>query len=344
MTTTIGKGLMPRKPTMAELARIARVDASTVSRALADSPRVKEKTKQHIRQVAAEIGYEINVSARNLRRQSTETIGIVVPIDPSRGQTISDPFYLEMLGAVSAAAAKRGYDLLLTIPQSDERVAERRLLTSGKVDGLIIIGQAGRKERLNALAQSTDRIVVWGGILEDARYTIVGSDNVEGGRMAGQHLLSLGRRHILFIGDRQLPEVALRYEGFARALKDADVAHDSSLILPLGFGASSTERDVTEMMANGIAFDAVFAASDVLAMAAMNAVKAVGRDVPGEIPVVGYDNVGQSASALPPLTTIDQNIALGGELMVDLLLRKIRGETVRSQLTPTELIVRRSTL
>ena len=103
---------MARKVTMAELARTAKVDVSTVSRALNDSPLVKEKTKAHVREVAARLGYEVNVAARNLRRQSTQTLGIVVPIDPSRGQTISDPFYLEMVCAISNAAAKRDYDLL----------------------------------------------------------------------------------------------------------------------------------------------------------------------------------------------------------------------------------------
>ncbi|MCQ8184623.1 LacI family DNA-binding transcriptional regulator [Parvularcula maris] len=334
---------MSRKPTMAELARIAEVDASTVSRALAGSPRVKEATKEHIRRVAEEIGYEINVSARNLRKRSTETIGIVVPIDPTRGQTISDPFYLEMLGAVSAAAAKRGYDLLLTIPQSDEKVAERRLLTSGKVDGLIIIGQAGRKERLNALAQSTDRIVVWGGILEDARYTIVGSDNIEGGRQAVRHLLSLGRKRVLFIGDRALPEVALRHDGLVRAHEELGVPLDPSLYLPLGFGAPDTAREVRRLIEEGVSFDAVFAASDVLAIAAMSALREAGLSIPGDVAVVGYDNIGASSSALPPLTTVSQHIGTGGELMVELLLRKIRGEEAASRLTPTELIVRQST-
>jgi DNA-binding LacI/PurR family transcriptional regulator len=335
---------MPRKPTMAELARIAEVDVSTVSRALADSPRVKQETKDHIRTIAEDIGYEVNVSARNLRRRSTEIIGIVVPIDPARGQTISDPFYLEMLGAVSAAAAKRGYDLLLTIPQSDEKVAEKRLLSTGKVDGLIIIGQAGRKERLNALARSTDRIVVWGGILEDARYTIVGSDNVEGGRIAARHLLSLGRERLLFIGDRSLPEVALRYEGFLRAHAEKGLVHEEELVLPLGFGAMTTARDLDRLLRSGRHFDGIFAASDVLAMTAMSAVRQAGLDVPGDVAVVGYDNIGQAVSAIPPLTTVNQNIALGGELMVDLLLRKIRGETVQSEMTPTDLIVRKSTL
>ncbi len=336
--------IVPRKVTMAELARAANVDISTVSRALNDSPLVKQRTKDHVRNIAAQMGYEINVAARNLRRQSTQTLGIVVPIDPVRGQTISDPFYLEMVGAISNAAAKRDYDLLLTIPQSDEKVAESRLLRTGKVDGLIIIGQAGRAERLNALANATDQVVVWGGQLEDARYTIVGSDNVDGGRVAARHLLSLGRQRILFIGDTELPEVALRYQGLKEAHETCGLSHDPGLILPLSFGAVNAIRDVANLLREGTKFDAVFAASDVLASAAIHAIKGENLTVPDDVAVVGYDNVGQAAMTAPPLTTVDQNISLGGELLVDLLVRKIRGEKVTSRLTPTELIIRKSTL
>lgn len=335
---------MGRKPTMAELARAADVDASTVSRALADSPRVKQATKDHIREIAEKIGYEVNISASNLRKQATKTIGVVVPIDPTLGQTISDPFYLEMLGAVSAAAADRDYDLLLTVPKSDERVAEKRLLTTGKVDGLIVIGQAGRKGRLNALAQSTDRIVVWGAALEDARYTVVGSDNREGGRLAARHLLTLGRRRLLFIGDPSLPEVGLRYDGFQFALEQEGLEHQSDLLLPLGFGSSTTVRDVTRLVESGTQFDGVVAASDLLAISAMSGIQKAGLRIPEDVAVVGYDNVSQAAHAVPPLSTIDQNISLGGELMVELLLRKIRGEDVNSELTTTNLIVRESSL
>lgn len=335
---------MARKVTMADLARAAKVDVSTVSRALSDSALVKEETKVHVRSVAAELGYEINVAARNLRRQSTQTLGIVVPIDPSRGQTISDPFYLEMVGAISNAAAKRDYDLLLTIPHSDEKVAENRLLRTGKVDGLIIIGQAGRTERLNALASNTDRVVVWGGQLEDARYTIVGSDNVDGGRLAVRHLLGSGRSRILFIGDTDLPEVALRYQGLTDAYSERKLRHDRKLVLPLSFGAVNAIRDVADFIRSGVKFDAVFAASDVLAIAAIHAIKGENLSVPEDVSVIGYDNVGQAASTAPPLTTVDQNIALGGELLVDLLIKKIRGVKVTSRLTPTELIVRKSTI
>lgn len=331
-----------QKITMTELARIAGVDISTVSRALNDSPLVKPKTKELINKIAMETGYAVNASARNLRRQSSEAIGLVIPMKPDSGQTISDPFFLEMVGAVSHSASLRGYDLIVSVPQSEESIAERRLLITGRADGLIVIGQAGREARLNALGPLTKKVVVWGGKVGNTKYTLVGSDNVEGGKTAADHLLALGRRSILFIGDTALLEVGLRYEGVCLAHAGAGMTHDRSLILSEGFGGETTFAAVQALVDGGKVFDAIVAASDVLAMTAILALNSRGIKVPEDVSVVGYDDIGQAALNTPPLTTIRQNISLGGEMMVDLLVRKISGERVRSKHTPTELIIRDS--
>lgn len=333
---------MAKRVTMAELAKAANVDASTVSRALNDSPLVKQATKQHVMNVAADLGYVMHASARSLRRQSSEAIGMVIPMRPESGQTISDPFFLEMVGAVSNAASSHGYDLIVSVPEGEQQIAERRLLQTGRADGLIIIGQAGRTDRLNKLGQLSDRIVVWGGQTPETNYTIVGSDNVRGGELATEHLFSRGRQNIVFIGETNLPEVRLRYEGVKKAYKAAGRVHSDALLLEQNFGGKDTFNAVRELISGGIAFDAIFAASDVLAMTAIHALQAAGKSVPGDVSVVGYDNIGQSSLMTPALTTVDQHIAEGGELMVDLLLKKLAGGEVRSRTTSTELIVRDS--
>ena len=335
---------MTKKITMETLAKLANVDVSTVSRALNDSPLVKAGTKEHILKLAQETGYVVNASARNLRRQSSEAIGIVIPLNPASGQTISDPFFLEMVGAVSHAASQRGYDLIVSIPQHEDSVAEQRLLQTGKADGLIVIGQAGRIDRLNALAEHTNKFVVWGGQVENIQYTLVGSDNLKGGMLGVEHLFSIGRRRILFLGDIQLPEVALRYQGVRQAYENEGLEHDRQLILSAGFAGDTAYDAIREYIVSGDPFDAVFAASDVLAMAAIHALNSRGVKIPDDVSVVGYDNIGSSALCTPSLTTIDQNITLGGEIMVDMLLQKIRGENIPSQLTPTNLIVRNSSV
>lgn len=329
---------------MAELARLAEVDVSTVSRALNDSPLVREKTKAEILKIARETGYAVNASARNLRRQSSEAIAMVIPLRPESGQTLSDPFFLEMVGAVSQAASERGYDLIISVPKEEEEIAEKRLLQTGKADGLIIIGQAGRTGRLKALGPLAQKVVVWGGQDGPSNYTLVGSDNREGGRLAAEHLLSIGRKRILIIGPFGLPEVRLRLEGYEAAHAARGMAIDQSLRLDVEFGGASVFEALLDFIDAGNAFDAIFAASDVLAMTAMMALQARGRSIPEDVAVVGYDNIGQAALSTPPLSTIDQDIAAGGVLLVDLLLRQLAGEDVESQLTPTRLIVRSSSV
>jgi DNA-binding LacI/PurR family transcriptional regulator len=188
----------------------------------------------------------------------------------------------------------------------------------------------------------SNKVVVWGGRVGRVRYTLVGSDNVKGGMLAADHLLSLKRKRILFLGDPSLPEVALRYEGFEAAHREHGLAHNPKLTIPLNFGGETTYRAVLDLIDSKARFDGIVAASDVLAMAAMHALRARGLDIPSDVAVVGYDNIGQAAMTNPPLTTIDQHIKLGGERMVELLLRKIDGKTAASTLLPTTLVVRES--
>ncbi len=333
---------MKKKITMIELARLADVDISTVSRALNNSSLVKEKTKEKILKIAASTGYAINASARNLRRQSSGAIGIVIPLIPDFGQTVSDPFFLEMVGSVSQALSKHDYDLILSVVRDEEQIAERRLLQTGRADGIIVIGQAGHMKRLNRLDAAKEKIIVWGGRIDNQDYPVVGSDNKEGGRLAANHLLELGRKRILFLGDESLPEVGLRYQGFIKAHAEHSIRHDSRLFVRTNFGGEAVRAGIEYILKQGLEFDAVFASSDVLAMLAINALGKFGFAVPNDIAVIGYDNVSLAKMTTPPLTTISQNISQGGEILVELLLQQLSGQPPKSEFTKTELIVRES--
>jgi len=331
---------------MAELARVAGVDVSTVSRALNDSPLIKKETKEQVRKIASELGYAINAAARNLRIQSSESIGIVIPIRPDSGQTLSDPFFLEMVASVSMAAAARDYDLIIHIPHGDQQVNEERLLQTGKADGLIVIGQAERTTYLNELGDLGKKIVVWGGAVDNVNYTLVGSDNLQGGYAATKHLLDLGRKDILFVGDIDLPEVTLRFQGYEKAFKEAGLKVNSDLLVDISLGAdaSSIHRSIELKMKQGLRFNSVFAVSDRLAICVMDALRSAGRTVPHDVSVVGYDNIDQAALAHPALTTIDQHITDGAKMMVDMLLDKLAGSVVNPKMTETSLVIRESTI
>ena len=128
------------------------------------------------------------------------------------------------------------------------------------------------------------------------------------------------------------------------AHKARGLAPDTALQLNVEFGGTSVFQDLLAFMESGQSFDAIFAASDVLAMTAIMALRAKGKTVPRDVAVVGYDNIGQAALTTPALTTVDQNIKEGGRLLVDLLLRQLSGEAVNAQLLQTRLIVRGSTV
>jgi DNA-binding LacI/PurR family transcriptional regulator len=333
---------MTKKVTMLDLARIARVDISTVSRALNDSPVVKESTRRRIQRIASEIGYAVNAPASNLRRKSSRTIGMVIPLDPETGMSLSDPFFLEMVGAVSRSAADRDYDLIVTVPRDAPLVAEQRLLNTGRADGLIVIGQSARAGRLDELAEVHTNFVVWGARIRGTKYTTVGSDNIKGGHLATTHLFRRGARKLLFLGNPDLPEVKLRHEGFMNAHREAGLSHDPSCLLRVNSGGRTTYDRVLDCLRAGHAIDGVFASSDLLANAAIHALIAEGLSIPGDVRIVGYDNIGQASVMTPPLTTISQSIPEGGRLLVERLLAKLEGKKVSSSFTKTELIERSS--
>ena len=329
---------------MAEIARRAGVNASTVSRAFdADAP-VNEATRARILKIAADAGYAINASARNLRRQSSEALGLIIPLRHETGQTISDPFFLQMVAAVCDAAKARGYDVIINLHGERELVSQTRLLSSGKADGLIVVGQAEHHDDLCQLGELARRVVVWGGPGDAGNYDLVGSDNALGGLLATRHLLQLGCRRILFVGPAEAPEVELRRAGYRQAYAEHGLSPDETLNLNVAFRAEQAFAAVTRAIDSGLVFDGLFAASDVMAMAAIRALAERNIAVPENVRVVGYDNIAQTELTLPSLTTIDQNIHLGGAMLVDMLLRKLAGERVAHAMTPTALVVRESTM
>lgn len=331
----------PGRPTrMRDIARLAKVSESTVSRALADSPLVAEATKARIRELAARHRYRVNASARNLRLRTSRTVAVVIPLDPETNQHISDPFFLDMLGCLADALIERDYDLLLskTLEHGDSDY-----FGSGRADGLIVVGQAMQHERIRELAALGHPVVVWGVVERDREYCTVGSDNRLGARQATGHLLGLGRRRILFLGDGRLPEVAARLAGYLDAHRAAGVEPDPGRRVSCSFtseaAAVALEQHLTE---SGADFDGIVAGSDVLAMSAIHVLHRHGLGVPDEVGVVGFDDIPAAAYYTPPLTTVRQRIDEGGRLMVRKLLAMIEGRPESSAVLPTELAVRRS--
>lgn len=335
------------KPTSFDIAYLAGVSQPTVSRALRGSKSVSLATRQRIQEIARELNYSVDKNASSLRSQRSHTIALLFFEDPTPDGTNINPFFLAMLGAITRATANRGLDLLISF-QKMEDDWHTRYQDSHRADGLILLGYGDYTlyaQRLTELVEHETRFVRWGSVQADGIGSTVGTDNIAAGRLAGEHLLGIGRRRIAFLGqaDEHYPEFADRYRGLAEAMADAGLAADPALQV----GALSSEGDgraaIRALLETGADFDAVFAASDLIAIGAMRALAEAGRRVPDDVAVVGFDDIPAASLTSPPLTTVQQDLIAAGELLVETLADQIEGRARANRSLPPRLIVRAST-
>ena len=334
----------PRKAltTMQELADLAGVTRGTVSRALSDSPRVNEKTKARIRKLAEKHNYHVNQQARNFRLRKTGVISVVFMLDIKSKQHMSDPFFLEMLGGIADCLAEHDLDLFLAHAPVVDVLELQNSRVFQNSDGVIFIGQGTQHEKLNVVAHSDKPIVVWGAPMPGQAYCRVGGDNVTGGYLATKHLLENGRRNIAFFGDIKLPEIALRFSGYQKALDEQGIEFDPGLQIDVPFEMQHARESINTFLAGDSMFDAAVCSSDVMALSVIATLNESGREVPGDVAVVGYDDIGLASYGNPSLTTIRQNIRSAGRVLVESLLKIIDGEQAEDTTLPSELIVRQS--
>lgn len=327
---------------MADIARMAGVSISTVSRALAGNPLIPDPLRERVVELARTHGYVVNQSARSLRLRKTETIGVIIPLAHEAGQMISDPFFLEMVGRLADEITRRDHLVLLNRVIATEPGWLDRIIQSHRADGLLVIGQGDQHEALNSVAAFYRPMVVWGAPMPDQRYCLVGADNREGARLAVTHLAARGRRRIVFLGKTDAPEAAHRFEGYLCGLETAGIAFDPALVVPSHYTRDDAERAVEALLDSGVAFDAIFAFSDVLAVTALTTLRRSLRAGARDVAVVGFDDIMLSQHSTPSLTTIRQDMEAGARTMVDLLFRRMGGDDTSSVIFPVELVVRES--
>lgn len=316
---------------------------ATVSRALNGSPLISKDTRERIGELARSLNYSINVSAKNLRLKQNRTIAVVIPYDAVSRQHISDPFFLAMVGSLADALTERGFDMLLSRVDAESLDSVAHLYNSGRAIGIILIGQWRHHDQLNQLAAQRLPIVVWGTQIPQQLYCTVGGDNMAGGAMATRHLLQMGYRRIVFVGDPRLAEVTYRHRGYVQALAEHGLQPDPQLLVSIPFDAAAARAGITRLCDEGVAFDAVFACSDVMASAVTQVLHLRERSVPDEVGVVGYDDIEWASHCNPPLTTVRQPIGVAGAELVDALLCTIEGAVVTPRVLPVDLVVRSST-
>ncbi|PZQ29653.1 MAG: LacI family transcriptional regulator [Stenotrophomonas acidaminiphila] len=327
---------------MADIARMAGVSESTVSRALADNPRVAERTRAYVKQLAAEAGYQVDPVARSLRVRRSNTICVAVPLMHAHEQPLSDPFMMTMLALLAEELTGRGYSMLLSKVDRHQDDWIGQLARSSRADGLIMIGQSFEHAEMNAAAREGWPMVVWGSHIDGQAYVSVGSDNLLGGELATTHLIEAGRRRIGFLGDEQLPEVAPRFSGYRAVLERHGLPFDRRLHARSHFLSEDAYRLTRAMLKKADPPDGLFAASDLIALGAIRALAEAGLRVPQDVSLVGFDDLQLANYSQPPLTTIRQDLSQASRLLVDRLLVMIEGGKAESIQLPVHLVVRES--
>jgi DNA-binding LacI/PurR family transcriptional regulator len=327
------------KTTLEDLAKLAGVSISTVSRALNDQPLISARTKQRIWALAREHDYPFRQSMPSAPIGAEGSIAVVTPNQRGRPLPLSHPFFLELLASIGEAARERDCDFTVShvAPVNYEDLVTAT--TTGRSNGVIFLGQAMLHEEFNRLAETGAKFILWGAHIPGQKYRSIGSDNLLGGRRATLHIARLGRRRILFIGGSD-PEALQRRRGYLEALQEAGLETDPRLICEVEFELESADAAVMRLLRRGIAFDGIVAASDVIALGAIRALRRAGIEVPKDVSVVGYDDMLLSRLSTPTLSTIRQDTLRAGKLLVSSILDA--GNEDLPTYLPTELIVRES--
>jgi len=335
------------KATSLEIASLAGVSQPTVSRALRGSATVSEETRRRILAIAKELNYTVDKNASGLRCQHSNTLALLFFEDPTLDDSRINPFFLTMVGHLTRACAVLGYDLLVSFQRMSANW-QADYEDCRKADGIILLGYGDYLEHLIKLRQLMEqgtKFVRWGAVLPNHPGISVGSDNLQGGRDITRHLLERGCERIGFLGHASdhYPEFYERYRGYSQTLEWAGREVDPQLQLD----AVSTEQSgydaASALLDRKLQVDALFCASDLIAIGAMRALQDHGLRIPEDIAVAGFDDIPTAHLVSPSLTTVQQDTKTAAAALVESLLGLIRGEPVQSRKMPVSLAIRDST-
>ena len=330
-----------QRPTLEAVARRAGVSRATVSRVVNGSTTVAESIREAVGRAVEELGYVPNLAARSLVTQRTDSVALVMPEEATRVFS-DDQVFPGIIRGVSQeleAADKQLVLMLAGSPAGHQRV--ERYTTGRHVDGVLFASLHGEDPLPGVLSRLGIPVVCAGRPLDGAEVPYVDVDNVGGVTRAVRHLIGNGRRRIATIaGPQDMVAGIERLAGYREAMAAAGLPAREAFG---DFTRESGARAMRDLLAGDPDLDAVFAASDLMAHAALRTLREAGRRVPADVAVIGFDDIETAAYTDPPLTTIRQPIVELGRAMTRQLLRIAAGEEVEQALMlPTELVVRES--
>jgi len=332
----------PIRPTLDQVAELAGVSRATASRAINGSGLVSAEARDAVERAVERLSYAPNLAARSLVTRRTDTIAVVVSEPESR--VFSDPFFRMMVHGIETALGETELQLVLLLAQSargHDKV--ERYLRQGHVDGVILVSLHGADPLPRALTGARIPAVLFGRPRAGERLPSVDADNRGGALLATGHLLSQGRRKVATItGPLDMAVAEDRLDGYTAALAEHGVRLRKGLVANGDFSPDSGRRAMAALLRRHPDVDGVFAANDLMAVGALQALAAAGRLVPSDVAVVGFDDMPEARSAEPPLTTVRQPLAAMTRAMTGLLLRCIEGTVSEDEhlVFPTRLVSR----
>lgn len=327
--------------TLKDIARLANVSESTVSRALNNSPLLSTGTKERIQAIARAHNFHMNAPARNLRLRQSHTIAFIAPDYPPEFSSGDDLFGQELLSGIGGGLRGLGYDLLIVHSSLSDTTWMRDYLNSGRVDGFILMASFLKPAQIKTLVDERAPFICWGVPIESLNYCSVCGDNLTGGQLAARRLVEIGRQRIAFLGG---PESSLtvqrRYQGYEAALLAAGLHPDPELVTFTDYSFASSAAAMNRLLDRSPDIDAVFANGDLMAIAAIQVMQSRGRRVPEDIAVIGYDDLPIARYNNLPLTTVRQDLRLAGKLLAEHLVEYLQTHVITSIMLPVELVVR----
>ena len=309
-----------------------------------DSTRVRPSTLRLVEDAVAQLGYVPNPAARSLATGRTNTIALVVSEPESR--LFSDPFFPAVVRGISSAIEESELQLVLLLAHGARGHGNvERYVQQRHVDGLMLMSLHGDDPLPRTLLEGGVPTVLAGRPAAAIAIPYVDADNRGGARAATAHLLARGCRTVATVtGPPDMTVAADRYEGYRDALGEAGLADRRELVAHADFSLEGGERAMRQLLKRAPDLDAVFVASDAMAVGALLALQEAGRGVPHDVAVVGFEDAPVAAAARPPLTTMRQPIDEMTRALVELLLRRIAGSAAHDEhvICRTELIERQS--
>ncbi|MBA4493236.1 LacI family DNA-binding transcriptional regulator [Paenactinomyces guangxiensis] len=332
--------------TIKDVAKLANVSPSTVSRVIAGSNRISLETKKRVHQAMETLNYVPNAIARSLARSNTRTIGFTIAREA--GQAFSNPFFSELMRGMSTIAQTRDYNILLSISRNAEEEKEKclQLIRERRVDGLIVSSSRLKDPLISALIEENVPFVLIGRNVEKPVLS-VNNDNVQAARLATQHLLKQGYEKIAFVsGDANLVVSLDRVNGYKQALMEQNMPVVPERIVYADFSIDGGFRTLCRLWESGMEFDAVMAADDLFALGALQFAEHQGLEVPSNFGIVGFNDSPLMSFINPPLTSVKiLAYELGMEameLLLNVLADPEKAHTKKEIVLASELIVRRS--